>query len=142
LEELMVALERLEEDSAGAWGVMNASQMAAHCSLFVDLYAGRLPVSPVFAWIARWVGRPLLQRMLNTPPDRMSRGMKTAPALRVTGGFDFASEKVRLHAALEEAAAWRGVLEHPLYGPMESVEMQLLVAHHTAHHFRQFNLIR
>jgi len=115
--------------------------MAEHCARFVDVYAGRTAVSPVVAWVARVIGRPFLRRLLATPPARAARGMATAPAMRVTGRQDFVAAKARLEAALDEAAAWAGPMQHPMYGPMEGEEMQVLVAHHTAHHFRQFGLI-
>jgi len=141
LAALRVACASLQEDSPRKWGTLDVAGMAEHCARFVDVYAGRTAVSPVVAWGARWIGRPFLRRLLATPPERAARGMATAPAMRVTGRQDFGAARARLEAALDEAAGWSGPMRHPMYGPMEGEEMQVLVAHHTAHHFRQFGLI-
>lgn len=141
LAVLRAALGALQHDTPRNWGTLDAAAMAEHCARFVDVYAGRIPVSPVVALVARWIGRPFLRRLLATPPERAARGMATAPAMRVTGRQDFATARKRLEAALDEAAGWKGPKQHPMYGPMDGEEMQILVAHHTAHHFRQFGLI-
>ena len=141
LAQLLAALAGLQAETPRKWGTMDAAAMAEHCARFVDVYAGRVPVSPVVAFIARWIGRPFLRRLLATPPERAARGMATAPAMRVTGRQDFGASRARLEAALQEAASWTGPRRHPMYGPMDGEEMQVLVAHHTAHHFRQFGLI-
>ncbi len=141
LAALRAACASLREDSPRKWGTLDAAGMAEHCARFVDVYAGRIPVSPAVAVIARLIGRPFLRRLLATPPERAARGMATAPVMRVTGRQDFAAAHARLEAALDEAAGWTGPKQHPMYGPMEGEEMQILVAHHTAHHFRQFGMI-
>lgn len=120
---------------------MAPADMAEHCARFVDLYAGRLPVAPLVVGFARCIGRPLLRRLLATPPERAAKGMMTAPGLRVTDHPAFDAARMRLDQALSEAMGWKGTMRHPMYGKMEAEEMQMLVAHHTAHHFRQFGLI-
>ncbi|MBL4770525.1 MAG: hypothetical protein JKY61_05165 [Planctomycetes bacterium] len=39
-----------------------------------------------------------------------------------------------------EIESLTGLVNHPVYGPIDTEDMQSLVRHHTAHHANQFGL--
>ena len=143
LDELDVALSALRSDTSPTWGTMNAVQMVRHCTKFVDLYRGNVPVPGLMRFAARMVGPMFLRRLIRSSPTKTPRNLRTLPSIRAAADLDAAldNEAAALRAGLDAIAALQGSVEHPLYGPTEAETCRTLVRHHTAHHFHQFGLL-
>lgn len=143
LEQLRTAFEAAGPETQGRWGSMTCPQMVRHCREFIDLYLGRVPVALPIRLLARLLGPVFLRRTLAKSPTATPRNLKTLPGIRADEALtlDFEAEKAQLLAGLEEVAALSGLLEHPLYGQMDSRDAVSLVRHHTAHHANQFGLL-
>lgn len=143
LDALRAAVGRLHGASERRFGTMSPAQMLRHCSGFIELYLGRVPVSAPIRWIARAVGPLFLKRVVAKSPLDTPKGLTTLPALRSTPGEepDLEAERARFLALLDEVDALEGPQPHVLYGTTEARTLVDLVRHHTAHHFHQFGLL-
>lgn len=140
LDEIREAFAHADPTTTPRWGTMNAPQMVRHCREFVDLYLGRKHVAAPMRLLARWFGPFFLKKTLAKSPTETPRNLSTIPSIKAAPGItpDFEVERQRLFAALDEIAALRGTVEHPLYGPTAAEDVIALVRHHTAHHLDQF----
>ena len=92
VEELNQRLPLLQPESKRLWGKMNAAQMLAHCSAWMEMAAGLQ--SPPRSVIGR-IFRPLTKKtVLNEKPVR--RNMPSDKSLIVTGEREFAVERQQL----------------------------------------------
>jgi hypothetical protein len=140
LNEMKNRLARLSGESKRQWGKMNAAQMLAHCSEWMEMASGQasLPRS----WIGYIFGRLAKRSVLSDAPIR--RNMPTDRSLMVNDERDFASERQRLALHMDRFTA--GGPErctkhsHSFFGPMTPVEWAILAYKHLDHHFRQFGV--
>jgi hypothetical protein len=140
LNELKNRLARLSAASQGQWGKMNAGQMLAHCSEWMDLAAGQ--TSPPRHWMGYIFGRLAKRSVLSDAPIR--RNMPTDRSLIVNGDRDFASERQRLALCMDRFTAGGPARctkhSHSFFGPMTPEEWAILAYKHLDHHFRQFGV--
>jgi Protein of unknown function (DUF1569) len=138
LEELKQRLAQLRPESERQWGKMNAAQMLAHCSEWMELAAGLK--SPPRSLIGRVFGRFAKSIVLNEEPIR--RNMPSDKSLIVSDEREFAMERQRLQAWMDRfaAAGPQGCTRHPhsFFGPMTPTEWATLAYKHLDHHLRQF----
>ena len=142
-EGLRDALLRLDATTRPDWGKLDAQGMLEHCSRFVDLYLGRVPVSGAIRFAARWMGPLFLRRMVAKSPLDTPRNMRTLGALQpeAVDAETFADALARFRSGLDEIEALEGEMDHVLYGPTDAASIKTLVRHHAAHHFHQFGLL-
>ena len=140
LDELKDRLTQLRPASERQWGKMDASQMLAHCSDWMELASGRTSARRN---LMGYIFGPIAKRsVLGQEPIR--RNMPTDKRLIVTGKRDFALERERLKVSIEDFST--GGPEkckphpHSFFGPMTSSEWATLAYKHLDHHFRQFGI--
>ncbi len=140
LDEMKNRLTRLSAESQRQWGKMNASQMLAHCSGFMEMAAGQ--TSPPRTWFGYIFGRLAKRSVLSDAPIR--RNMPTDRSLMVNGERDFASERQRLALYMDRFTAGgpEQFTRHPhsFFGPMTPEEWAIMAYKHLDHHFRQFGV--
>ena len=140
---LREALSSLHAEIPPNWGAMNASQMLRHCSMFTDLYLGRISVPRWARMLSRIVGPLFLRSFLTKQIGATPRNLGTMPAIKARPGveLDFDAEVARFLEALADVEALDGVVQHAMYGAMKAEDAKALVRHHTTHHFHQFQLV-
>jgi hypothetical protein len=119
---------------------MNASQMLAHCSGFMEMAAGQ--TFPPRSWMGYIFGRLAKRSVLSDAPIR--RNMPTDRSLLVNDERDFASERQRLELYMVRftAGGSEQCTKHPhsFFGPMTPEEWAIMAYKHLDHHFRQFGV--
>jgi len=142
LTQLRLYILKIHSDSQPRWGKMNSSEMCKHCNNFISLYLGELKVPIPVRLIARLFGSLFIKNLLSKSPTETPKNIITLPVIRVKKqGLDFNTERSALLDSLIKLETITGIINHPLYGPMEAEDILSLIRHHTAHHLNQFNLL-
>lgn len=140
LDELKNRLTQLGPASQRRWGKMDAAQMLAHCSEWMDMASGR--TNPARSWVGYIFGRVAKRSVLNDQPIR--RNMPSDRSLIVNEKRDFTSERSRLTACIDRfnTGGPEKCTKHPhsFFGPMTSLEWAILTYKHLDHHLRQFGV--
>jgi hypothetical protein len=131
--------KRVEAITPGAqrkWGTMTVDQMLWHCADALEVAIGRRPSAPARMAIPGPILRFLV---LNTP---WPKGAPTLPELVARENHDFAAQRARCVALIDEFAAqdingsWA---THGTLGPMSGTQYSRLHAKHLNHHLTQFS---
>jgi hypothetical protein len=140
VEELKQRVLQLRPESERVWGKMNAAQMLAHCSAWMEMVAGLN--RPPRSLIGRVFGRLAKKTVLGQEPLR--RNMPSEKSLIVSGEPEFAVEQQRLQEWMDRFAAdgAEGSTKHPhsFFGPMTPMEWAILAYKHLDHHLQQFGV--
>ena len=140
LEEIRTRIGRLAPGSPRQWGKMTPSQMAAHCSGFVEIALGE--ARPPRMFIGRLIGPVVKHFALAEKP--MPRNLPTVPGFAVTDDREFVRERDRLTTLVDRFA--RGgpaaCTSHPhgFFGRLTPDEWGQLTYKHLDHHLRQFGV--
>jgi hypothetical protein len=138
--EIEGRLTHLRSDSTRVWGKMNAGQMLAHCSGWMDMASGIDNQPRVF--IGRIFGRLAKSSILKEEPIR--RNMPTDKSLVRTGGHDFEMERAGLLEKIHSFASGgpERCTKHPhvFFGTMTPEEWATMGYKHLDHHLRQFGV--
>ena len=139
--ELIHRLEQLQPTSPALWGKMSVDQMLAHCNVAYEMaFTNKHPkANPLMRFLLKAFVKP---GVVNEVPYK--RNLPTAPAFRIKNAKNFAEEKGRLIAFLEQtlatgAAGFEGK-ESPSFGPMTAKEWNNLLYKHLDHHLNQFGV--
>lgn len=138
--EIKERIGQLRPDAERHWGAMNAAQMLAHCSAFMEWATGLK--TPPRSFVGRIVGKMAKKSILGDGPIR--RNLPTEKSLIMQGHRDFATEQRRL-------LDWVGRFSsggpeqctkqpHCFFGQMTPVEWATLGYKHLDHHLRQFGV--
>lgn len=140
VDEIKERMANLKYDSGRQWGKMNAAQMLAHCSIWMEMAVGLK--NPPRSLIGRVFGRVAKSTVLNEKPVR--RNMPSESSLIVTEERDFAVERQRLLEWTDRFAAGgpEKCTRHPhcFFGPMTPMEWATMAYKHLDHHLRQFGV--
>lgn len=140
VDEIKERMANLKYDSGRQWGKMNAAQMLAHCSIWMEMAVGLK--NPPRSLIGRVFGRVAKSTVLNEKPVR--RNMPSEGSLIVTEERDFAVERQRLLEWTDRFAAGgpEKCTRHPhcFFGPMTPMEWATMAYKHLDHHLRQFGV--
>ena len=132
-------VKKLNADSKGAWGKLNASGMLAHLNDSYRLCLGDLPAKSKNLPL-RFT--PIKQLVIYVLP--FPRSAPTAPELLARcSGAVLADEQqafVRLFERLGGVKPGDTLQEHPAFGRLTYSAYGALMARHTEHHFRQFGI--
>jgi Protein of unknown function (DUF1569) len=138
--EIKERIEQLRPDSERQRGVMNAAQMLAHCSAWMEWAVG--VKTPPRSLLGRIVGKMAKKSILGDGPIR--RNMPTEKSLIMQGEKDFATEQQRLVDWVERFSAGgpEQCTRHPhcFFGRMSPLEWATLGYKHLDHHLRQFGV--
>jgi hypothetical protein len=139
VDELQRRLSRLRRDQPRQWGKMSAAQMLAHCSLGLEMAAGK--IRPPRALMGRILG-PVIKPMVFRASEKMRRNSPTSKELVVKDDRDFEAERKRLSGLIDgfAAAGPGGCTAHPhaFFGSLTADEWAVLMYKHLDHHLRQF----
>jgi uncharacterized protein DUF1569 len=137
--EIRNRIERLRPDSESQWGKMNAAQMLAHCSAWIEMAAGLN--CPPRNFIGRIFGEMAKKSVLGEAPIR--RNMPSEKSLIMQDDRDFAAERQRLLDWVERFSTGgpEQCTTHPhcFFGSMSPTEWSIMAYKHLDHHLRQFN---
>jgi Protein of unknown function (DUF1569) len=140
VDEIKERMANLKYDSGRQWGKMNAAQMLAHCSIWMEMAVGLK--NPPRSLIGRVFGRFAKSTVLNEEPIR--RNMPSESSLIVSEERDFAVERQRLLEWTDRFAAGgrEKCTRHPhcFFGPMTPMEWATMAYKHMDHHLRQFGV--
>jgi hypothetical protein len=132
-------LRKLNVDSKGAWGKFSATGMLAHLNDSYRMCTGELVVKPKNLPL-RYT--PIKQLIIYVFP--FPKGAPTAPELIARcDGAVLDDEKQAFAAMFAKLAALTPgdrLQPHPAFGPLTHKDYGALMAKHTEHHFRQFNI--
>jgi hypothetical protein len=141
LNEMKNRLTLLSAESERQWGKMNAAQMLAHCSEWMELASGQRAFPPR-SWMGYIFGHLAKRSVLSDAPIR--RNMPTDRTLMINDERDFASERQRLALSMDRFTAGgpEQCTKHPhsFFGSMTPEEWAILGYKHLDHHFRQFGV--
>jgi hypothetical protein len=139
LAEVKERLARLTPASERQWGKMNVAQALAHCSAAFEMAVGK--TNPKRILLGRIFG-PIARRSLIERGEPMRRNSPTDKSLVVRDERDFAAERERLVALMDQfaAAGPAGCTRHPhlFLGALTPEEWAALMYQHLDHHLRQF----
>jgi hypothetical protein len=136
--EIKTRIGFLRSDSDRQWGAMNAAQMLAHCSAWMEMAAGLN--TPPRSFLGRIVGKMAKKSVLGQKP--IPRNMPTEKSLIIQGDRDFGAERQRLIEWVERFSAGGSeqCTAHPhcFFGSMTPIEWAIMGYKHLDHHLRQF----
>ena len=131
--------KKLTPDTKAAWGKFTASGMLAHLNDSYRMCLGELKV-PSKNLPLRYT--PIKQLVIYVLP--FPKGAPTAPELlRRCDKASLAEEQQAMQQMFEKLAAVKpgdALQEHPAFGVLTHDAYGVLMARHTDHHFKQFNL--
>ena len=139
--ELIRRIEELTPESPALWGKMSVDQMLAHCCVAYEMaFTNKHPkANPVMRFLLKIFVKA---GVVNEVPYK--KNLPTAPAFRIKNEKNFAEEKARLIAFVEQTlAAGKGAFEgkeSPSFGPMTAKEWNNLLYKHLDHHLTQFGV--
>jgi len=139
--ELIHRIEELTPQSPALWGKMSVDQMLAHCCVAYEMaFTDKHPkANPVMRFLLK---NFVKKGVVNEVPYK--KNLPTAPAFLIKNEKNFAEEKGRLIAFLEQTLAagepgFEGK-ESPSFGPMTAKEWNNLLYKHLDHHLTQFGV--
>jgi len=139
--ELIHRIEKLSPESPALWGKMSVDQMLAHCCVAYEMaFTDKHPkANPILRFLLKTFVK---NGVVNEVPYK--KNLPTSPAFRIKNEKNFAEEKARLIAFVEQTlAAGEGAFEgkeSPSFGPMTAKEWNNLLYKHLDHHLTQFGV--
>jgi hypothetical protein len=92
-DEVMARVQKLDENTKGKWGKMNATQMLAHCNVTYEMvYENKHPKPNFFMG---FILKTFVKKIV-TGSTPYKQNAQTAPAFIIKDGRDFEIEKKRL----------------------------------------------
>jgi hypothetical protein len=136
--ECLQRIEVLAPDTTPQWGVMSAGQMLSHCAEIQEVANGKALEGTPF--IVKLLGGFIKKMVVSDKP--YPRSTKTHPQYLQPTEKDFATEKERLLAALEEfrAAEHGPAARHAIFGELSHDEKGWMCYKHLDHHLTQFGV--
>ena len=139
--ELIHRIEKLTPESPAVWGKMSVDQMLAHCCVAYEMaFTDKHPKpNPIMRFLLKSFVK---KGVVNEVPYK--RNLPTAPAFRIKNEKNFAEEKARLIAFLEQTQAlgtthFEGKASLS-FGPMTATEWNNQFYKHLDHHLTQFGV--
>lgn len=139
--EILTRMELLTADSEGLWGKMKVGQMLHHCQFPLKIGLGRTNPNNKPNLILKLMGKLFRKSLYNDKPWR--HNLPTAKGLKVTEEKDFATEKGKLLALINDFHQEKDKTEwdpHPVFGPFTPEQWGQMQYKHLDHHLRQFGV--
>jgi len=141
VEELISKVNKLTPEHIASWGKMNVSEMLLHCSRFIDLYVGKIPLPKWYKIFGVSIGRLFLWYVSKLDPSKTPRNLRTDKRIMVNDkSYDFEDQRALLLKNINSLSKLSGTINHPIYGKMSSDKIIFLIWHHTSHHLNQFGI--
>jgi hypothetical protein len=139
--ELIARINQLQPTSPALWGKMSVDQMLAHCNVAYEM--ALTDIHPKPNPLMRFLLKSFVKKgVVNEVPYK--KNLPTAPVFRIKSGKDFAEEKTRLIAFLQQtqalgAAHFEGK-DSLSFGPMTATDWNNQFYKHLDHHLQQFGV--
>lgn len=136
-EKILQRLYSLESTTVSQWGKMNINQMLHHLNLTLEAPLRKIPTrgKPVFFM-------KLFKSVLYSDKP-FSKGSPTPKEFRISGNFDFATEKLRCISNLKDLHN-RNLMgdyhPHAFFGKLTNEQWGKHFYKHLDHHLRQFGV--
>ena len=115
--------------------------MMLHCSRFIDLYLGKIPLPKWYKIFGVSIGRLFLWYVSKLDPSKTPRNLRTDKRIMVNDkSYDFENQRALLLKNINSLSKLSGTINHPIYGKMSSDKIIFLIWHHTSHHLNQFGI--
>jgi Protein of unknown function (DUF1569) len=138
VDEVVARIDKLQPATQRLWGKMDVAQMLAHCSMVIDMAAGR--TNPPRMLIGRLLG-PLV-KPIYTNEKPFSRSSPTDPKFVVSDPREFVREQEQLKQKIRQfhdgGESGCTTHPHPFFGTFTPQEWSRGMYKHLDHHLRQF----
>jgi hypothetical protein len=137
-QEIIERINKLTPHTKSLWGVMDVSQMLAHCIVALKIALGEIiPQSNVFL---KMLGKIFKKKIFEAESFR--KNSKTGKEFIISGTKNFNEEKPVLISYIKKFAENdKSILtkeSHPFFGKLTPEEWGSLMYKHTDHHLKQF----
>jgi uncharacterized protein DUF1569 len=138
VDEVIARLDSLQPSSTRQWGKMDVAQMMAHCSVAMDMAAGRL--NPTRLFIGRLIA-PFVKPIF-TDERPFGKNSPTGQEFVIADKRDFGREQEQLKLKIRqfhdggETGCTRH--PHPFFGSLTPQAWSRGMYKHLDHHLRQF----
>ncbi len=143
-DEILLRIQKLNTESRGRWGKLNAPQMLRHLSEACRMAFDEIPITDKSNFLTRSLAKWLFLSNIK-PPGREKGKIKTFPEI------DIVELKFQVSELEKEQANYKTVLQrmadteklsnhHPLFGKMSRKDWGLLTYAHADYHLTQFNV--
>src|SRR3954471_19097262 len=128
-EEVIKRINRLDENSQGAWGKMNVNQMLKHCIACEEMYLGKTQYKRAF--IGRIFGKIALKNLLKDEKP-LKRNAPTGEGFKITEtDGDVSAEKSKWISLIDEYGNYsQEGLVHWFFGKMTKEQVGYFVYKH------------
>lgn len=137
-DELQQRFQKLNAQTKGQWGKMNAAQMLAHCTAGMQVPVGDLTVKRTFLGLIGWMFKGMIHS-----EKPFSKNSPTAAEFVMTDERDFDNEKNHFVECFNKLAQGPSAItcyNHAFFGTMTSDDWGHLMYKHMDHHFQQFGV--
>lgn len=141
LEELISKLNKLTPEHKASWGKMTVSEMLLHCSRFIDLYLGKIPLPKWYKIFGVSIGRLFIWYVSKLDPSKTPKNLRTDKRIMINDkSYNYEDQRALLLKNINGLSKLSGTINHPIYGKMSSDKIIFLIWHHTSHHLNQFGI--
>ncbi|MEM7085605.1 MAG: DUF1569 domain-containing protein [Bacteroidota bacterium] len=136
--EIRNRLNNLSENSERQWGKMTPGQLACHLQMPLNIILEKADYGVKPNWLVN-----LLFKKTMYSDKLWRKNLPTAKGFKITDDKDFATEKAKLEALLDEFDAQRDRTHwqpHPAFGPLTKDQWGKMQYKHLDHHFRQYGV--
>jgi hypothetical protein len=142
-QELISALERLDEASTALWGQMHPQEMVEHLIWAFELSTGKVLLECTVPEAVRRRAKRFLYHNEPTPRGFMNPTLAAGlPPLRYASLSEAIETLAReLGRFLDDRSAGVPLCTHPVFGPMGIDEWHRTHYKHAHHHLAQFGLV-
>ncbi len=137
-QEIINRINKLTPDTKRQWGIMDVSQMMAHCTVSLKITLGEIkPQSNIFL---KMLGKTFKKKIFAA--DSFRKNSKTGKEFIITGTRNFDEEKSVLISYIKKFVdKGSGIItkeSHPFFGKLTVEEWDTLMYKHLDHHLKQF----
>ena len=137
-QEIIDRINKLKPDTKHLWGIMDVSQMMAHCTVAIKITLGEIkPQSNIFL---KMLGKTFKKKIFAAESFR--KNSKTGKEFIITGNKIFEEEKPVLISYVKKFVEnGFGIItteSHPFFGKLTVEEWDSLMYKHLDHHLKQF----
>jgi len=136
-DELIVRIDKLNENSKALWGKMTIGQMMKHCTKWEEMSLGKQTYKQ--SCIGKLFGKIALKDMLKDVP--IKKNLPSVPSFIMKGNANVAEEKKKWIELMKEYDHYTNDgFVHPFFGKLTKEQAGLMAYKHIDHHLRQFNV--
>ena len=139
--QLIIRIEKVDQNSIAEWGKMNVLQMLKHNTYWNSWILGKENYTYKHAFLGKIFGKSVLKKMIKDDQP-FDKNIPTSNQFKVTEvDSDFEEEKAKWISLVGDFENFSNpAFIHDFFGKMTKEEIGVLVYKHTDHHLRQFGV--